>query len=71
MEMAQMIYAALKKGAAVDDTMDRALSEFENEIRGIRDSRIRVDRLHENGNYNDRVRVNPEYDTKQTQDFVQ
>ncbi len=68
-EMAQMIYAALKKGAPVDDMMDRALSEFENEIRDVRDARIRVDRL-KGDVYDesiDRVRVNPVYDTKQSQ----
>lgn len=49
--------------------MDRALSEFENEIRDVRDARIRVDRL-KGDVYDesiDRVRVNPVYDTKQSQ----
>lgn len=48
--------------------MDRALSEFENEIRDVRDARIRVDRL-KGDVYDesiDRVRVNPVYDTKQS-----
>ena len=68
-EMAQMIYAALKKGAPSDDMMDRALSEFEKEIRGVRDARIRVDRLRNEVKEQsiDRVRVNTVYDTKQSQ----
>lgn len=54
---------------SVDDMMDRALSEFENEIRDVRDARIRVDRLKGDvyAESIDRVRVNPVYDTKQSQ----
>ena len=68
-EIAQLLYTALKKGAAVDDTMDRALSEFENEIREVRDARIRVDRLRSDvqGDMINRVRVNDVPDTKQSQ----
>ncbi|WP_288863393.1 YadA-like family protein, partial [uncultured Megasphaera sp.] len=68
-EIAQLLYTALKKGAAVDDTMDRALSEFENEIREVRDVRIRVDRLRSDvqGDMINRVRVNDVPDTKQSQ----
>ena len=62
---AAMFYRALKNGAPVDDNMDRAMNEFEPELRQIRLDRIRVDRI--SGKDNDRnkverVRVNSEDD---------
>ena len=62
-EFAAMFYRALKNGAPVDDNMDRAMNEFEPELRQIRLDRIRVDRI--SGKDNDRnkverVRVNNE-----------
>ena len=65
-EFAAMFYRALKNGAPVDDNMDRAMNEFEPELRQIRLDRIRVDRI--SGKDNDRnkverVRVNSEDDT--------
>ena len=64
-EFAAMFYRALKNGAPVDDNMDRAMNEFEPELRQIRLDRIRVDRI--SGKDNDRnkverVRVNSEDD---------
>ena len=64
-EFAAMFYRALKNGAPVDDNMDRAMNEFEPELRQIRLDRIRVDRI--SGKDNDRnkverVRVNSEGD---------
>ena len=64
-EFAAMFYRALKNGAPVDDNMDRAMNEFEPELRQIRLDRIRVDRI--SGKDNDRnkverVRVNSEED---------
>lgn len=64
-EFAAMFYRALKNGAPVDDNMDRAMNEFEPELRQIRLDRIRVDRI--SGKDNDRnkverVRVNSEND---------
>ena len=64
-EFAAMFYRALKNGAPVDDNMDRAMNEFEPELRQIRLDRIRVDRI--SGKDNDRnkverVRVNNEDD---------
>lgn len=54
-EFATMIYRALKNGAPVDENMDRAMDEFESELRQIRLDRIRVDRI--SGNDNDRNKV--------------
>ena len=64
-EFAAMFYRALKNGAPVDSNMDRAMNEFEPELRQIRLDRIRVDRV--SGKDNDRnkverVRVNNEDD---------
>ena len=64
-EFAAMFYRALKNGAPVDSNMDRAMNEFEPELRQIRLDRIRVDRI--SGKDNDRnkverVRVNNEDD---------
>ena len=64
-EFAAMFYRALKNGAPVDSNMDRAMNEFEPELRQIRLDRIRVDRV--SGKDNDRnkverVRVNSEDD---------
>ena len=64
-EFAAMFYRALKNGAPVDSNMDRAMNEFEPELRQIRLDRIRVDRI--SGKDNDRnkverVRVNSEDD---------
>ena len=66
-----MFYRALKNGAPVDDNMDRAMNEFEPELRQIRLDRIRVDRI--SGKDNDRnkverVRVNNE-SNKETGDY--
>ncbi|EGL42220.1 hemagglutinin, partial [Megasphaera lornae] len=62
LEMAGLIYEALKQGAPVDSNMDRAMSEFDPELRRIRDNRIRVDRVAGNGSRDrdkiERVRVN-------------
>lgn len=46
--------------------IDRVLSEFEKEIRVVRDERIRVERLKNEvkGQLIDRVRVNTGYDKK-------
>lgn len=46
--------------------IDRVLSEFEKEIRVVRDERIRVERLKNEvkGQLIDCVRVNTGYDTK-------
>lgn len=46
--------------------IDRVLSEFEKEIRVVRDERIRVERLKNEvkGQLIDRFRVNIGYDTK-------
>lgn len=46
--------------------IDRVLSEFEKEIRVVRDERIRVERLKNEvkGQLIDRVRVNTGYDMK-------
>ena len=46
--------------------IDRVLSEFEKEIRVVRDERIRVERLKNEvkGQLIDRVHVNTGYDTK-------
>lgn len=70
-EFAAMFYRALKNGAPVDDNMDRAMNEFEPELRQIRLDRIRVDRI--SGKDNDRnkverVRVNSE-DNKAKNDY--
>ena len=70
-EFAAMFYRALKNGAPVDDNMDRAMNEFEPELRQIRLDRIRVDRI--SGKDNDRnkverVRVNSE-DDKANNDY--
>ena len=70
-EFAAMFYRALKNGAPVDDNMDRAMNEFEPELRQIRLDRIRVDRI--SGKDNDRnkverVRVNSE-DDKTNNDY--
>ena len=70
-EFAAMFYRALKNGAPVDDNMDRAMNEFEPELRQIRLDRIRVDRI--SGKDNDRnkverVRVNSE-DNKAKSDY--
>ena len=70
-EFAAMFYRALKNGAPVDDNMDRAMNEFEPELRQIRLNRIRVDRI--SGKDNDRnkverVRVNSE-DDKANNDY--
>jgi len=70
-EFAVMFYRALKNGAPVDDNMDRAMNEFEPELRQIRLDRIRVDRI--SGKDNDRnkverVRVNSE-DDKANNDY--
>ena len=70
-EFAAMFYRALKNGAPVDDNMDRAMNEFEPELRQIRLDRIRVD--HISGKDNDRnkverVRVNSE-DDKANNDY--
>ena len=70
-EFAAMFYRALKNGAPVDDNMDRAMNEFEPELRQIRLDRIRVDRI--SGKDNDRnkverVRVNNE-DDKANNDY--
>ena len=70
-EFAAMFYRALKNGAPVDDNMDRAMNEFEPELRQIRLDRIRVDRI--SGKDNDRnkverVRVNNE-SNKETGDY--
>ena len=70
-EFAAMFYRALKNGAPVDDNMDRAMNEFEPELRQIRLDRIRVDRV--SGKDNDRnkverVRVNSE-DDKANNDY--
>ena len=70
-EFAAMFYRALKNGALVDDNMDRAMNEFEPELRQIRLDRIRVDRI--SGKDNDRnkverVRVNSE-DDKANNDY--
>ena len=54
-EFAALLYKALKNGAPVDDTMDRAMNEFEPELRQIRADRIRVDRV--SGKDNDRNKV--------------
>lgn len=54
-EFAALLYRALKNGAPVDDTMDRAMNEFEPELRQIRADRIRVDRV--SGKDNDRNKV--------------
>ena len=70
-EFAAMFYRALKNGAPVDSNMDRAMNEFEPELRQIRLDRIRVDRI--SGKDNDRnkverVRVNSE-DDKANNDY--
>ena len=70
-EFAAIFYRALKNGAPVDDNMDRAMNEFEPELRQIRLDRIRVDRI--SGKDNDRnkverVRVNSE-DDKANNDY--
>ena len=70
-EFAAMFYRVLKNGAPVDDNMDRAMNEFEPELRQIRLDRIRVDRI--SGKDNDRnkverVRVNSE-DDKANNDY--
>ena len=70
-EFAAMFYRALKNGVPVDDNMDRAMNEFEPELRQIRLDRIRVDRI--SGKDNDRnkverVRVNSE-DDKANNDY--
>ena len=70
-EFAAMFYRALKNGAPVDSNMDRAMNEFEPELRQIRLDRIRVDRI--SGKDNDRnkverVRVNNE-SNKETGDY--
>ena len=70
-EFAAMFYRALKNGAPVDDNMDRAMNEFEPELRQIRLDRIRVDRI--SGKDNDRnkverIRVNSE-DDKANNDY--
>ena len=70
-EFAAMFYRALKNGAPVDDNMDRAMNEFEPELRQIRLDRIRVDRI--SGKDNDRhkverVRINNE-SNKETGDY--
>lgn len=70
-EFATMLYRALRKGAPVDDNMDKAMNEFEPELRQIRLDRIRVDRI--SGKDNDRgkverVRVNNE-DDKANNDY--
>ena len=70
-EFAAMFYRALKNGAPVDNNMDRAMNEFEPELRQIRLDRIRVDRI--SGKDNDRnkverVRVNSE-DDKANNDY--
>ena len=70
-EFAAMFYRALKNGAPVDSNMDRAMNEFEPELRQIRLDRIRVDRI--SGKDNDRnkverVRVNSE-DNKAKNDY--
>ena len=54
-EFAAMFYRALKNGAPVDENMDRAMDEFESELRQIRLDRIRVDRI--SGDDNDRNKV--------------
>jgi len=64
-EFAAMFYRALKNGAPVDDNMDRAMNEFEPELRQIRLDRIRVDRISGKDNERnkvERVRVNSEDD---------
>ena len=70
-EFATLLYRALKNGAPVDDTMDKAMNEFEPELRRIRADRIRVDRIF--GKDNDRskverVRVNND-DDKENNDY--
>ncbi|WP_083222320.1 S-layer homology domain-containing protein [Megasphaera coli] len=70
-EFATLLYRALKNGAPVDDTMDKAMNEFEPELRRIRADRIRVDRI--SGKDNDRskverVRVNND-DDKENNDY--
>ena len=70
-EFAAMFYRALKNGAPVDDNMDRAMNEFEPELRQIRLDRIRVDRISGKDNDRDkveRVRVNSE-DDKANNDY--
>ena len=70
-EFAAMFYRALKNGAPVDDNMDRAMNEFEPELRQIRLDRIRVDRISGKDNYRnkvERVRVNSE-DDKANNDY--
>lgn len=62
-EIAALFYRALKNGAPVDDTMDRAMNEFESEFRQLRLEHFRVDRI--SGKDNDRhkierIRVNNE-----------
>ena len=54
-EFAAIIYRALKNGAPVDENMDRAMNEFEPELRQIRLDRIRVDRI--SGNDTDKYKV--------------
>lgn len=54
-EFATIIYRALKNGAPVDENMDRAMNEFEPELRQIRLDRIRVDRI--SGNDTDKYKV--------------
>lgn len=64
-EMAAVFYRALKNGAPVDSDMDRAMNEFEPELRQIRLDRIRVDRVSGKDNERnkvERVRVNNEND---------
>lgn len=64
-EMAAVFYRALKNGASVDSDMDRAMNEFEPELRQIRLDRIRVDRVSGKDNERnkvERVRVNNEND---------
>lgn len=62
-KIAALFYRALKNGAPVDDTMDRAMNEFESEFRQLRLEHFRVDRI--SGKDNDRhkierIRVNNE-----------
>ncbi len=64
-EFAAMLYRALINGAPVNADMDRAMNEFEPELRQIRLDRIRVDRISgkdDDRNKVERVRVNNEDD---------